>query len=277
MLVIDKSSGVTSHDVVSKLRKRFGERRIGHAGTLDPSATGVLIIGVGKATRLMRFATASTKTYETEIVFGVETDTLDADGKVVLRHEMSFSSQDLLSASTKFLGEIEQIPPMVSALKVDGRRLHELAREGIEIEREARKVRIERFDLTPTENPLVWRALVVCGPGTYIRSLGADLGKALGGGAHITNLRRTASGSFSIAEAQPVDDAELKSVGEMVRSMARLTLDDSDVAKVRNGALLPSDMMVGEGPWALFDGYGELVAVHERIEGIVKVGVVLPV
>jgi tRNA pseudouridine55 synthase len=225
----------------------------------------------------MRFATASTKTYETEIVFGVETDTLDADGKVVLEHEMSFSSHDLLSASTKFLGEIEQIPPMVSALKVDGRRLHELAREGIEIEREARKVRIDRFDLTPTENPLVWKALVVCGPGTYVRSLGADLGKALGGGAHITNLRRTASGSFSIAEAEQVDDAELKPVGEMVRSMARLVLDDSDVAKVRNGALLPSAMMLGEGPWSLFDGYGELVAVHERIEGFIKVGVVLPV
>jgi tRNA pseudouridine55 synthase len=210
-------------------------------------------------------------------VFGVETDTLDADGKVVLEHEMSFSSHDLLSASTKFLGEIEQIPPMVSALKVDGRRLHELAREGIEIEREARKVRIDRFDLTPTENPLVWKALVVCGPGTYVRSLGADLGKALGGGAHITNLRRTASGSFSIAEAEQVDDAELKPVGEMVRSMARLVLDDSDVAKVRNGALLPSAMMLGEGPWSLFDGYGELVAVHERIEGFIKVGVVLPV
>lgn len=277
MLVIDKSSGVTSHDVVSKLRKRLDERRIGHAGTLDPSATGVLVIGVGKATRLMRFATASTKTYETEIVFGVETDTLDADGKVVFEHEMSFSSHDLLSASTKFLGEIEQIPPMVSALKVDGRRLHELAREGIEIEREARKVRIDRFDLTPTQNPLVWKALVVCGPGTYVRSLGADLGKALGGGAHITNLRRTASGSFSIAEAEQVDDAELKPVGEMVRSMARLVLDDSDVVKVRNGALLPSAMMLGEGPWSLFDGYGELVAVHERIEGFIKVGVVLPV
>ena len=277
MLVIDKSSGVTSHDVVSKLRKRLDERRIVHAGTLDPSATGVLVIGVGKATRLMRFATASTKTYETEIVFGVETDTLDADGKVVFEHEMSFSSHDLLSASTKFLGEIEQIPPMVSALKVDGRRLHELAREGIEIEREARKVRIDRFDLTPTENPLVWKALVVCGPGTYVRSLGADLGKALGGGAHITNLRRTASGSFSIAEAEQVDDAELKPVGEMVRSMARLVLDDSDVVKVRNGALLPSAMMLGEGPWSLFDGYGELVAVHERIEGFIKVGVVLPV
>ena len=275
--MVDKSSGVTSHDVVSMLRKRLGERRIGHAGTLDPSATGVLIIGVGKATRLMRFATASNKTYEAEIVFGAETDTLDADGKVVLRHEMSFSDNDLLSASAKFLGEIEQIPPMVSALKVSGRRLHELAREGIEIEREARKVRIDRFDLSPTENPLVWKALVVCGPGTYVRSLGADLGKALGGGAYITNLRRTASGPFVIAEAERVEDAELKSVGEMVRSMARLVLDDSDVAKVRNGARLPSDMMVGEGPWALFDGYGELVAVHERIAGFVKVGVVLPI
>ena len=275
--MVDKPSGVTSHDVVSMLRKRLGERRIGHAGTLDPSATGVLIIGVGKATRLMRFATASNKTYEAEIVFGAETDTLDADGKVVLRHEMSFSDNDLLSASAKFLGEIEQIPPMVSALKVSGRRLHELAREGIEIEREARKVRIDRFDLAPTENPLVWKALVVCGPGTYVRSLGADLGKALGGGAYITNLRRTASGPFVIAEAERVEDAELKSVGEMVRSMARLVLDDSDVAKVRNGARLPSDMMVGEGPWALFDGYGELVAVHERIAGFVKVGVVLPV
>ena len=162
MLVIDKSSGVTSHDVVSMLRKRLGERRIGHAGTLDPSATGVLIIGVGKATRLMRFATASAKTYETEIVFGAETDTLDADGEVVLRHKMSFSGDDLLNAAMKFLGEINQIPPMVSALKVGGRRLHELAREGIEIEREARKVRIDRFDLTPTESqPVVLTELQI--------------------------------------------------------------------------------------------------------------------
>ena len=140
MLVIDKSSGVTSHDVVSKLRKRLGERRIGHAGTLDPSATGVLVIGVGKATRLMRFATASTKTYETEIVFGVETDTLDADGKVVLRARTCLSLVMICWVHQRnFWVMIEQIPPMVSALKVDGRRLHELAREGIEIEREARK------------------------------------------------------------------------------------------------------------------------------------------
>ena len=137
MALIDKPSGMTSHDVVAKLRKRFNERRIGHAGTLDPDATGVLVIGIGSATRLLRFATASFKTYEVEIVFGLETTTLDSSGDVVKRHLMSIDEEKVLRGVEQLTGEIEQTPPMVSARRVDGRRLHEIAREGGEVERAA--------------------------------------------------------------------------------------------------------------------------------------------
>ena len=155
MLIIDKPAGMTSHDVVARLRKRFGERRIGHAGTLDPDATGVLVVGVGKATRLLRFASVSFKTYEVEIVLGTETDTLDASGEVVAHHEMFVDKAAVMAAAKELTGAIEQIPPMVSARRVNGRRLHELARAGVEIEREARPVTITRFDVAPTEDPLV--------------------------------------------------------------------------------------------------------------------------
>ena len=189
MLIIDKPAGMTSHDVVARLRKRFGERRIGHAGTLDPDATGVLVVGVGKATRLLRFASVSFKTYEVEIVLGTETDTLDASGEVVAHHEMFVDKAAVMAAAKELTGAIEQIPPMVSARRVNGRRLHELARAGVEIEREARPVTITRFDVAPTEDPLVWCATIECSVGTYIRTLGADLGTALGGGAHIPTRR----------------------------------------------------------------------------------------
>ena len=131
MALIDKPAGMTSHDVVAQLRKRFGERRIGHAGTLDPDATGLLVIGVGKATRLLRFATASFKTYEVEIVLGVETDTLDSSGQIVAEHRMSLEPTEVVEAASALTGEIEQTPPMVSARRIGGRRLHELARKGL--------------------------------------------------------------------------------------------------------------------------------------------------
>mgnify|MGYP003320641954 FL=1 len=150
MLIIDKPAGMTSHDVVARLRKRFGERRIGHAGTLDPDATGVLVVGVGKATRLLRFASVSFKTYEVEIVLGTETDTLDASGEVVAHHEMFVDKAAVMAAAKELTGAIEQIPPMVSARRVNGRRLHELARAGVEIEREARPVTITRFAVSYT-------------------------------------------------------------------------------------------------------------------------------
>jgi tRNA pseudouridine55 synthase len=276
MVLIDKPTGITSHDVVGQLRRRFRERRIGHAGTLDPDATGVLVVGIGKATRLMRFATASWKTYETEIVFGVETTTLDAGGEVTATHEMRLTPDMVSAAAAAFVGDIEQVPPMVSALKVDGKRLHQLAREGVEVERQPRPVTVRRFDVEVTADPLVYRAVVECSAGTYVRSLGADLGAALGGGAHIRALRRTCSGAFDVADAGSVDDAPLRPVLDMVLGMEQVVLSATDVPVVRNGGRLPVERTPGSGPWALVDGSGELVAVHELVDGRVRAGVVLP-
>ena len=211
LAVVDKPAGVTSHDVVAMLRRRLGERRVGHAGTLDPDATGVLLVGVGNVTRLLRFLTALGKTYTAEVVFGTETHTLDAAGEVTATHDMAgLTEQQVRDAVRLHLtGPIMQVPPMVSALKVDGRRLHELAREGVEVEREARPVTVHRFDVWPTADPLVYRIEVVCSSGTYIRSLAADLGRLVGGGAHLRALRRTACGSFDETQAASPDDAEL--------------------------------------------------------------------
>ncbi|MBM45776.1 MAG: tRNA pseudouridine(55) synthase TruB [Acidimicrobiaceae bacterium] len=276
MALIDKPAGMTSHDVVAQLRKRFGERRIGHAGTLDPDATGLLVIGVGKATRLLRFATASFKTYEVEIVLGVETDTLDSSGQIVAEHRMSLDPTEVVEAASALTGEIEQIPPMVSARRIGGRRLHELAREGIEVDREARTVQIRKFDIRPTDDPMIWRAVVDCSAGTYIRTLGADLGIALQGGAHIRNLRRTQSGVFDIGEGDKIAEATLRPVLELVRGLDRVVLTNEEMLLVRNGGRLANERVAGVGPWALTDSSSNLIAVHEKIDNQVVAGVVLP-
>jgi len=276
MALIDKPAGMTSHDVVAQLRKRFGERRIGHAGTLDPDATGLLVIGVGKATRLLRFATASFKTYEVEIVLGVETDTLDSSGQIVAEHRMSLEPTEVVEAASALTGEIEQTPPMVSARRIGGRRLHELAREGIEVDREARTVQIRKFDIRPTDDPMIWRAVVDCSAGTYIRTLGADLGIALQGGAHIRNLRRTQSGVFDIGEGDKIAEATLRPVLELVRGLDRVVLTNEEMLLVRNGGRLANERVGGVGPWALTDSSSNLIAVHEKIDNQVVAGVVLP-
>ena len=276
MALIDKPAGMTSHDVVAQLRKRFGERRIGHAGTLDPDATGLLVIGVGKATRLLRFATASFKTYEVEIVLGVETDTLDSSGEIVAEHRMSLEPTEVVEAASGLTGELAQTPPMVSARRIGGRRLHELAREGIEVDREARTVQIRKFDIRPTDDPMIWRAVVDCSAGTYIRTLGADLGIALQGGAHIRNLRRTQSGVFDIGEGDKIAEATLRPVLELVRGLDRVVVTDEEMPLVRNGGRLANERVDGAGPWALTDSSSNLIAVHEKIDNQVVVGVVLP-
>ena len=203
LAVVDKPAGVTSHDVVGMLRRRLGERRIGHAGTLDPGATGVLVVGVGSVTRLMRFVGDGHKRYIGEVVLGVETDTLDADGTVVATHDMA-------GVSRRRRPPGDRRPPRRRhrAGAADGvgdprrrARLHELAREGIEVERAPRPVTVERFDVAATADPTVLAIDVTCSGGTYIRSLAADLGHLLGGGAHLRNLRRTAVGPFTIEEA----------------------------------------------------------------------------
>ena len=188
-----------------KARGILHNKKVGHSGTLDPGATGVLLLGVGRVTRLLRFLTVLPKSYVGEIVLGTETTTLDDQGEVVATHDMASVTDDEVTAAARALtGAIEQVPPMVSAVKVGGRRLHEIARSGDQVERAPRPVTVHRFDVAPVaDHPGVYRAEVSCSSGTYVRTLADDLGHALGGGAHLRNLRRTAIGSFTLAEALP--------------------------------------------------------------------------
>lgn len=265
LAIVDKPAGVTSHDVVAQLRRRFGERRIGHAGTLDPDATGLLLVGVGQVTRLLRFVGAGRKSYVGEVVFGVETTTLDAAGEVTATHEMDVDLDAARAAARQLTGEILQVPPMVSALKVGGRRLHELAREGIEVERVPRPVTVYRLEVAPAGEPDVLRIEVDCSAGTYIRSIAADLGRLLEGGAHLRNLRRVAIGPFGIEEAAPPDTCELLPPLEAMRGHTTVTLDAPRAALVTQGRVL--DPFPGPPPWVLLGPDGVLLAVYEPFSG----------
>ena len=270
---------MTSHDVVNVLRRTLGERRIGHSGTLDPDATGVLLCGVGTVTRVLRYLTDLPKTYTGEVVLGTDTSTLDASGEVVARYEMAeVSLAAARAAASTLTGDILQVPPMVSALKVDGRRLHELAREGIEIERAARPVTVHRFDVRSTADPGVLAIEVQCSSGTYVRTLAQDLGHVLGGGAHLRNLRRTAIGSFtaSVEECSSLDDVRLLEPAVALRDYASVSVDADTVALVRHGRVLPLvPRFVGDGPWAVLGPDGALLAVYERHGEAAKPAVVL--
>ena len=270
LVVVDKEAGWTSHDVVARCRRIFGQRRVGHAGTLDPDATGVLLVGLGRATRLMRFLTPLRKTYTTDIVLGTATSTLDGSGEVTGTYDMAHVTPDVVRhAAASLTGEIDQVPPMVSAVKVGGRRLHELARQGIEVERAARPVTVYRFDVEP--DPLrsgVYRAEIECSSGTYVRVLAQDLGLALGGGAHVTNLRRTRIGSFGGAEMQPLEAIGPSSVltpAQAMRDLDAVTVEPGIAAVIRTGLALDRVPLgaVGDGPWAMLDESGALLAVYE--------------
>lgn len=271
LAVVDKPSGWTSHDVVAKCRGIFGTKKVGHSGTLDPMATGVLVLGIGRGTKLLRFLSGLSKSYEAEITFGVETDSLDADGEVTLTHEMAEPGPEHIEAAAAALtGNIMQVPPMVSAIKVDGKRLHQLAREGKEVEREPRPLTVSRFDVAPTTNPMVWTASIDCSSGTYVRVLAADLGRALGGGAHLSALRRTAVGPFPIVEAEPMESAPVLPMAEVARVMGHVSVPSDVAALVANGRVLPvAEIGVpsdgdGDGPWAVLGTDGGLLAVYER-------------
>jgi tRNA pseudouridine55 synthase len=262
-----------------QLRRRLQERRIGHAGTLDPGATGVLVVGVGMVTRLLRFVTVGRKRYVGEIVLGIETDTLDADGVVTAAHEKRHVDVDAARAiiAAHLLGDIEQVPPMVSALKVGGRRLHDAARQGIEVARQPRPVRVDRFDIVGEavdDGRQVLHVEVDCGPGTYVRSLAADLGRLLGSGAHLRRLRRTAVEPFTIDEAAPPEDCVLLPPLEAVRALSHVTVDAAAGDAIVVGRPLPSP--AGEGPWAMVSSDGELLAVYvASADGRAKPAVVL--
>ena len=263
LLVVDKPAGWTSHDVVARCRRLVGQKRVGHSGTLDPDATGVLLVGLGRVTRLLRFLTALPKSYTGEVVLGVATSTLDASGEVVATFDMAVTLDQVRAAAAGLTGEIEQVPPMVSAVKVGGRRLHELARAGEEVERAPRRVTVTRFDIEVTDDPLVYRLAVDCSSGTYVRTLAADLGELLGGGAHLRNLRRTAIGSFGEDEARPLDDEELHvlSPAEALRDYPAVTLEPEQVADVTHGRRIALDRT---DTVRLLDPDGALVVVAEN-------------
>jgi len=266
LVVVDKPTGCTSHDVVAQCRRIFGQRRVGHSGTLDPDATGVLLVGLGQATRLLRFLSDLPKSYRGEVVLGEETSTLDAAGVVTATHDMgAVTLEDARRAAADFVGAIEQVPPMVSALKVGGRRLHELAREGKEVDRAPRPVTVYRFDVVSSDDSIL-AIEVDCSTGTYVRSLAADLGHALGGGAHLRKLRRTAIGPFSHDSAVPLSDVGPDSVVAPLAAVGHLeavSLSGDEVASARQGVLWES-MGSGPGPWAVVGPEGDLVAVYER-------------
>jgi tRNA pseudouridine55 synthase len=224
ILIVDKPYGPTSHDVVQTVRRAAGQSRVGHTGTLDPAATGVLVVCLGRATKLVQFLQAGTKTYRARLVLGVETTSQDAQGEVVATRDASGVDEDGLRAALGDLtGGIEQVPPMVSAIKVEGRRLHEAARAGEEVEREPRPVTVHELELLEFEpgERAEAEVEVTCSAGTYVRTLAHDAGRALGVGASLLTLRRTANGPFTDLEAHALD--EVVAAGER-RALAGLTL-----------------------------------------------------
>jgi len=276
--IVDKDAGWTSHDVVAKARGILGTRKVGHSGTLDPDATGVLVLGVGRATKLLRFLQLLPKSYECEIVFGTETNTLDAAGEVTATYDMTVDPAEATAATAQLTGDIQQVPPMVSAVKIDGKRLHELARKGIEVDRPPRPVTVYRYDVEPTDDPLVYRAFVDCSSGTYVRVLAADLGHALGGGAHLRKLRRTSVGAFTLADATSLEDVTVIPMAEAVRGFPIVRVDEATEAAIRVGAVLDSAALgvAGTGPWPILSPTGELLAMYEPFgDGRVKPVVVL--
>ena len=282
--LVDKPSGWTSHDVVAKARGRLGTRKVGHAGTLDPSATGLLVLGVGRGTKLMAFLTGLEKTYTGEAVLGAATTTLDADGEVTGTWDMAgVTLAEVRAAATGLTGALLQVPPMVSAKKVDGRRLHELARAGIEVERPPVPVHVARYDVGEPVASGVFPITVTCSSGTYVRSLVDDLGTALGGGAHLRNLRRHEVGPFSVDEAVILEqlgpDRVLPPLAAF-RGTAPVAVDAEVESQVRHGAVLARAALgvdpEAPGPWPVVDGTGALLAVYvAHRPGSVKPGLVL--
>ena len=204
-VLIDKPAGPTSHDVVDAIRRRFQIKKVGHCGTLDPNATGLLIIVLGRGTKLSERLMGDDKVYEGAIKFGETTDSYDVDGEITSSLPVPPMTLDQLNEeAAKFVGDLMQVPPMVSAIKIKGVPLYKMARKGIEIEREPRLVHIYNFRFTNYESP-IGKFKIACTKGTYVRSIAHDLGQNLGCGAHLATLRRSVSGKFDVADATPLD------------------------------------------------------------------------
>jgi len=260
LLLVDKPKGVTSHDVVDAARRAFGIRKIGHAGTLDPMATGLLILGVGRATRLLRFLADLPKTYEGTGLLGVETDTLDAEGEVVRTAGLNVDRAALERATAARVGASMQPPPAYSAVKVGGRKLYEAARTGQPVEAAPRPVRVDAFDLLAFDPPRFDFRVTASG-GTYVRVLVADVGTDVGTGAHLTRLVRTAIGPFHVRDAVAMGEAgEPLPIEAAVAHLPRIDLEAEEANAATHGRILgPAGI---EGPYAVFGSERGLIGVY---------------
>lgn len=271
ILVIDKPSGWTSHDVVAKLRRLAGERRVGHSGTLDPMATGVLTAFLGRATRAVEFAEADEKEYEAALRLGVTTDTQDTTGTVLSTSAAAVSRGELEAVLCRFRGELEQIPPMYSALKVNGKKLCDIARQGGEVERKPRRITISRLECTG-ERDGDFLLSVTCSKGTYIRSLCADIGEALGCGGCMSALRRTRAGAFSLADAHTLEEIEtlgaqtlLLPADSLFSALPAMTADPAAEKRIWVGAAFPTDAR--EGEYRVYSEAGEFLMLGRSTAG----------
>jgi len=272
ILNLNKPPGWTSHDVVAWVRRQAKQRQVGHAGALDPLATGVLLICLGQATRVAEYAMASSKTYQATVRLGVVTDTYDAAGKVIAENEANVSLAEIRSALDEFVGQIEQIPPAYSALKYQGQPLYRWARRGVAVKQKPRRVIINRIEILDFHPPEL-RIEVECGPGTYIRSLAHDLGQRLGCGAHLAALVRTRSGNFYLAEAHTIDDvATASAAGRLhtllypfdvaLQAFPACQLSETDAQRVSHGQALKLEGLASNyEQLRAYDPAGELVAL----------------
>ncbi|MFL6139115.1 MAG: tRNA pseudouridine(55) synthase TruB [Frankiaceae bacterium] len=283
LVVVDKPAGWTSHDVVARLRRLAATRRVGHAGTLDPMATGVLLVGIGRATRLLGHLALTDKAYLATVLLGTTTSTDDADGEVLrtapaaeLAAVAALGEPGLRAALAGLTGEIEQVPPQVSAVKVAGRRSYAIARAGERVELAARRVTVHRLELLALRRGDALEADldVVCSSGTYVRSLARDLGERLGCGGHLTALRRTRVGGFGIEAARTLDqlasDLDVVPLAAAVASaFPRRDVDAAQAATVRHGGRLPAAGL-GPGPVGVFGPDGAVLALVEERDGAAR-------
>ena len=275
ILVIDKSAGWTSQDVAAKLRGGFHERRVGHGGTLDPMATGVLPIFIGRATRAAEFLESAEKEYIAGLCLGVVTDTQDTSGTVLETHPVTVTREDVQAALQRFLGPIEQIPPMYSALKVNGQKLCDLARKGRQVERQPRPVTIHELTLLSREGDTL-RLRVRCSKGTYIRTLCADIGEALGCGGCMQALRRTQAGEYTIAEAVPLQqlleaaepETYLRDVDTMFRGYPAVKLTVNQEKRCRNGNAF--SVSLPGGTYRAYSQSGEFLMLAKVEDGVMS-------
>ena len=279
ILIIDKPADWTSMDVCGRLRRLLGERRVGHAGTLDPMATGVLTVFVGRATRAVEFAETGAKTYEATLRLGTETDTQDTTGTVLRSSDVLPGREAILAALPRFRGEIEQIPPMYSALKRNGKKLYELARQGKTVERQPRPVTIYTLELGAQHSPTDWALTVKCSKGTYIRTLCHDIGQVLGCGGVMASLRRTEAAGFTLDDAVTLEEVAqaaeegraeglLRPVDSLFAQYPRLNLSGRREQLCRNGN--PFRLAGEEGTFRFYGADGSFLMLGERKGGEVR-------